>query len=132
MLYGIRQGSPNSCRSEFLGKSNPGGRFTGARSSQSLLPHPVSNLNYFPLSESIRYAVWQVPRLTHGWQSFICAENSVSPFGITEELLVKLLQRYHIRVTFSAIILAFGQKPENSLAGMAQATFWGSGSDFGQ
>ena len=83
-------------------------------------------MNYFPASKSIY-------RFTHGWQSSVCAENSVSPFGITEEILVKILQRYSIPVTFLDIILAFGQKPGNGVAGMAQAAFSQSSKmDFGQ
>ena len=71
--------------------------------------------------------------LTYGWQSSICAENSVSPFGITEENMVRILQKYSIPANFVDIILAFGQKPGNGVAGMAQSAFrQRSESNFGQ
>ena len=37
--------------------------------------------------------------------------------------MIRILQKYSIPVTFVDIILAFGQKPGNGVAGMAQSAF---------
>lgn len=56
----------------------------------------------------------------------------MSPFGITEVIMARIIQQYSVPVTFLDIILAFGQKPGNGIAGIAQAAFrQRSESDFG-
>ena len=65
--------------------------------------------------------------------SSICADNPISPFGITERTISRILRDKNVPVSFLDVVLAFGDFPENGDAGLARVDPQpSSGSQFGQ